>query len=39
MLEKLAAVLALLYPGQVGLALFSLIAIVGGIYAVARLLF
>jgi len=29
----------LLYPDQVGLALFSLLAIAGGIYAVARLLF
>jgi hypothetical protein len=39
MLEKIAAVLALLYPDQVGLVPFSLIAIAGGIYAVARLLF
>jgi hypothetical protein len=28
----------LLYPEQVGLALFSLLAIGGGIYAVARIL-
>jgi hypothetical protein len=28
----------LLYPDQVGLALFSLLAIAGGIYAVVRLL-
>ena len=29
----------ILYPDQVGLALFSLIAIGGGIYAVVKLLF
>jgi hypothetical protein len=29
----------MLYPDQVGLALFSLIAVGGGIYVVARLLF
>jgi len=29
----------ILYPDQVGLALFSLLAIAGGVYAVVKLLF
>ena len=29
----------LLYPDQIGLALFSVIAVVGGIYFLAKLLF